>query len=456
MKSQHPFQKRIQLDMTGFTAELQRLCRQPSIAAQGVGMTEMARLVDNLFRRAGAATRVLGADSGQPVIYAEFPGRSDRTLLFYNHYDVQPPEPLNEWTVPPFSAEIRDGRLFARGASDNKGDLMARLAAVQVLQKVKGELPCRVKFVVEGEEETNSQNFHRVAARYADLLKADACIWEFGDRDQSGRVEIYAGVKGCCDLELSVQTANTDLHSSLGAIVENAAWRLTWALATLKGPSEEILVPGFFDGIQPPSAGDLEAARRIAGGEEEMRRLYGLRRFLRGREGGEGQAITADLLFGPTCTICGMESGYTGAGLKTVLPKEARAKLDFRLVTGQEPHDITEKVRRHLEASGFGDVKVEVLGEDFAYRTPVDDPFVRLVEETAREAYGAEALLYPTSSGSGPMYPLGKALHAPIVSTGIGYWGANAHAPDENIRLEDFAAGIYHICLLLERFGQAS
>ncbi len=456
MKSQHPFQKRIQLDMAGFTTELQRLCRQPSIAAQGVGMTEMARLVDNLFRRAGADTKVLGADSGQPVIYAEFPGRSDRTLLFYNHYDVQPPEPLEGWTTPPFGAEIRDGKLFARGASDNKGDLMARLAAVQVVQKVKGELPCRVKFVVEGEEETNSRNFQRCVTRYVDLLKADACIWEFGGRDQSGRVEIYAGVKGCCDLELSVQTANTDLHSSLGAIAENAAWRLTWALATLKGPSEEILVPGFYDGIQQPSAEDLAAARRIAGGEEEMLRLYGLRRFLRGRESREATAITEDLLFSPTCTICGMESGYTGAGLKTVLPKEARAKLDFRLVAGQDPHDVAEKVRKHLDASGFADVKIEVLGEDFAYRTPVDDPFVRLVEETAREAYGAEVLLYPTSAGSGPMYPLGNALHAPIVSTGIGYWGANAHAPDENIRLEDFAAGIYHICLLLERFGQGS
>lgn len=436
--------------------ELRALCRQPSVSAQNIGLGEAAQRVEGLLRAAGAEVRVLRRPAAAPCVIGDFaPGGarrpSPRVLLFYNHYDVQPAEPLELWSTPPFQADLRDGRLYARGAADNKGDLLCRLAAVRALIEGDGGLPCRVRFLVEGEEEIGSPNLPAYIDEAGPLLAADACVWEFGGRDQKGRVDLWLGLKGLCYLQLQVRTAAVDLHSSLAAIVPNAAWRLTEALATLRDPDGRVRVPGFYDRIRPPLPAEQAAAERIPFDVDEMKRLWGVTRFRSGRDGSE---LSRALLFEPTCTICGLSAGYAGAGSKTVLPCEASAKLDFRLVPDQDPDEVTEAVCRHLAAQGFGDVTVEPLGNEHPYRTRIDHPFVRVVAETARQAYGGEVLIHPTSAGSGPMYPLGRAHGFPLVSTGCGYWASRAHAPDENIRLEDFAAGALHIALLIDRFAR--
>ncbi len=210
-------------------AELSELCAQPSVAAQNWGMQECAVLVKKMLEKRGFAVEVMPTE-GAPVVYAERAGKSEQTLLVYCHYDVQPAEPLELWDTPPFEPDLRNGRLFARGVSDDKGHITSRLFAIDALLAELGELPCRVKFVVEGEEEISSIHLHEFVEKNAAKLKGDLCVWEFGGVDHRGVPMQYLGLRGICYVELSVETANQDIHSGTGgSIFPNAAWRLVWA-----------------------------------------------------------------------------------------------------------------------------------------------------------------------------------------------------------------------------------
>ena len=283
-------------------------------------------------------------------------GTSLRTLLFYNHYDVQPPEPLELWEHPPFEPTLQDGKLYGRGVSDDKGHIAARLHALDALLAVDGDLPCRVKFVIEGEEEVSSKHLPEVVRAHKRRLGADACVWEFGGVDHEDAPLQYLGLRGICYVELSVETGSIDAHSGIGgSIFPNAAWRLTWALASLKGPDERIRIPGFYDPVRPPSARDRELMAALPETADEYRTRYGLAGFLRGLEGGVELRLAE--VFEPTCTICGLTSGYQGPGSKTVLPARASAKVDFRLVPDQTPEEVLRELRAHLDAEGFADVR---------------------------------------------------------------------------------------------------
>lgn len=429
---------------------LRTLVRQPSVAATGEGITECADVVRSTLEQAGAEVALHARDGAAPVVIAEFPGETDRTLLFYNHYDVQPPDPLSEWTSAPFEAAVRDGRLYGRGVADNKGDLVTRLAAVQALRALHGALPCRVKFFVEGEEEIGSVHFGAYVRAHREALGSDACIWEFGQRDVRERLQMMLGIKGICYLDLELTATRRDLHSSLGAIVEGAGNQMAWALASLKDPATgRVLVDGFYDRVCAPSAREVEATRRIPFEEAELMQETGVSRFIGGISGFDAQL---QLLYQPTCTVCGIEGGYTGPGSKTVLPRRARAKVDFRLVPDQDPEEIARLVEAHFRRLGLA-ISVRLLGGERAYRTDLDDPFVPLVAAAAAEATGREVVVYPTSAGTGPMYDLGTALRIPIVSIGGSYWGSRGHAPDENIRLADFEETIYLMARVIERFA---
>ncbi len=438
--------------LTEHIGRLDGLVRLPSVAAQGQGLEETAAAVRGLFEDTGGASEILRLPGAAPVVLAEFSGRSDRTLLFYDHYDVQPAEPLGEWTVPPFQVTQRDGRIYGRGVSDNKGDLVTRLAALRALRDTSGGLPCRVLFLVEGEEEIGSVHFHSHVSGLRERLRADACIWEYGDRDPAERLGVIAGVKGICYVEIELTATGRDLHSSMGAIVEGAATRLAWALAGLRDSTGRILIPGFYDRVTPPRPGALAAARAMPFEEARTREHAGVRAFIGGRTGWE--AVHA-LLFEPTCTVCGLEAGYTGAGLKTVLPRRARAKIDFRLVPDQDPEEIAALLRAHLDRRGFADCAIITLGGERAFQTDPSHPFVRTVLDAASASTGREVVLVPTSPGTGPMHPVGDLLAVPVVSIGTGYWGCNAHAPDEHIRVADFEETIVMIAHLLERFARA-
>ncbi|MFA9405793.1 MAG: M20/M25/M40 family metallo-hydrolase [Anaerolineales bacterium] len=432
--------------------ELIALCAQPSIAAQNVGMRECAELVSDMLRTRGFEIKLLPT-RGYPVVFGERTGRSDRTLIFYNHYDVQPPEPLELWDSAPFEPSIRDGKVFARGVSDDKGHILCRLAAIDAFLAVEDDLPCNVKFIIEGEEEIGSPNLPEFIKDNADVLAGDACIWEFGGVDHEGAPVQVAGLRGICYVEMSVETATQDAHSGLGgSIFPNAAWRLIWALNSLKDSDELIRIPGFYDRVVPPTVLDLELLAKLPDSAEEYRLRYGIQSFVKGLTG--GLELERETIFSPTCTICGLTSGYQGEGTKTVLPAKARAKVDFRLVPDQDPDEVLLLLSNHLDEGGFRDIEIKYLAGEHPARTDPNDPFLKLVVETARDVYGEPQRIIPMSGGSGPNHPFIHDLKVPVATAGVGYPGSNVHAPNENMDIENFIAGVRHTIRIMDSFSR--
>ncbi|MBP3038568.1 M20/M25/M40 family metallo-hydrolase [Bacillaceae bacterium Marseille-Q3522] len=436
---------------------LKKYLQLETVSAQGKAIPETVDFVANVIAEYGGEVKVLDDLGGNPVVYGFFPagegGDSSKTLLFYDHYDVQPPDPLDEWQSEPFSPVIVGGKLVARGTADNKGELIVRLTAIKVLQNREGGLPCNIKFMVEGEEEIGSPSLTPYLKKYKDLFAADACIWEFGGKDEAERLNMVAGIKGMAYLELTCTGADIDMHSSIGAYVDNAAWRLVQALATMKSKDNEILVEGFYDGIEAPSPALRQAVKELPFNDAAVQRIYGLKRPLiteaLGKDPREAMVLE------PTMTICGLVSGYTGEGSKTVLPKKAVAKVDCRLVPGQDPDHILACVEKHLQKHGFTDISVISINGQKAYRSDLEHPFVKHMVKTANEVYENGCVLAPNSAGTGPMYDFGETLQLPIISTGVGWAESKAHAPNESIRIADFEQGIIHLAYMLSGLPEA-
>ena len=433
-----------------YVNELQNWVKQPSVAVDGTGMDTMARLVSDRLDRAGGSVRLLQPDSGYPVVYGEFQGSSKRTLLFYNHYDVQPPGSEASWNFPPFGAQISEGKVYGRGVADDKGCLLSRIQAVEAFREGIGVLPVNVKFLVEGEEEIGSPNLRSVVVSHKDILAADACIWEYAAKDGQGRPSATLGNKGMCYVELTCRGAKSDFHSMYAGLIPNAAWRLVWALATLKDINENVLIDGFYANVQSLSPQEEQVLKDLPLDETGFREEASISELLSGVQEMEAKRR----LYGhPTCTICGLASGYTGIGARTILPATATAKVDFRLVVDQNPDDILRKLRIHLDNHGFDDVKMNPLSTALPAKTPVTDPFVHIVVEAASHVYRQPIVIQPTSPGTGPRWVFSEWSDMPIVGLGVGHIGSQIHAPNENIVLEDYREGIKHIAAILELFN---
>lgn len=426
-------------------AQLGRLVGQPSVSSQNLGMEDAAQLTAEILEEYGFSARLI-LTGGYPVVYAEAPGTSDRTLLCYNHYDVQPAEPLEPWESLPFQLSERDGKLYGRGVSDDKGHIISRLAALDAVRKTRGDLPCTVKFVVEGGEEISSPHIPEFVHEYRDLLSADACVWETGGVDFDGRPNLTLGMRGILYVQYSVRTMSRDAHSGSAHLLPNAAWRLIRALEMITDESGRILIPGFYDDLHGPSEQDRTLLEKLDIHEEETKASYGIREFVRGLTGMDA----AKAVYQPTANIAGLSAGYEGLGPKTVIPAEAMAKMDFRLLPDQDPVRIFESLRAYLQDGGFGDIQVDFLGGERAAQTPWEDPFVQLTAEAAEEVYGQAPRVQPMIGGSGPMHPFREVLGVPIVSCGVGYPESLVHAPNENIRIDDFVLGTRHMARLVE------
>lgn len=429
--------------------QLARLVAQPSVASRSQGMQECAELVARLLEDTGFTARLIPS-STFPVVYAEA-GAGDRTLICYNHYDVQPEEPLDLWESPPFEMVERDGKLHGRGISDDKGEIISRLAALRAVRDVHGDLPCRVKFLIEGGEEIGSPDLPDFVARHRDLLAADACVWEGGGVDFEDRPTLMLGMRGILYVQFAVHALDHDAHSGGAHVVPNAAWRLLRALASIKYDEEHIRIEGFYDNARPPTDLDRSLFERLVdpGLEAKHKAFLGIQSYVQDLTGREA----LEAVFRPTANIAGIWAGYTGEGLKTVIPADAYAKMDFRLVPDQDPQDIFEKLRAHLDREGFEDVAVKLLGAEGPALTPFSDPFVQLAAETAEEVYGSEVMVNPLVGGSGPMHAFRHYLRVPIATVGVGYPESRAHAPNENIRLTDFILGTRHMARLLARWA---
>ena len=430
---------------------LQELCRIPSVAAQNRGMDKAAGKVKEWIEEFCQGQSKLVATDGFPVVYGEVQGEVDKTLLFYNHYDVQPEDPIDLWTHPPFSAEIHDGVLYARGVADNKGNLIARMAAVHALQEARGKLPINVKFVFEGEEEIGSVNLPAFCRNHQDLLAADACIWEFGYKNADGRQQVSLGVKGMVYIELICRGASTDLHSANAAIIENPAWRLVQALHSMRDDSGYVKIEGFYDEVEAPIESDRVLLDQLIYSEEETKEKLGIDRFVNGVSGHE---LKEQLIFSPTCNICGLTSGYQGEGTKTVLPNVASVKLDFRLVPNQDPHTILGKIRDHLDKNGYSDIELKEFGLEHPARTNPQDAIAQSVVMMTEKVLGQKPTVMPMSPGTGPMYEVCQQFDIPAVSVGVGHFSSNNHAPNENIVVQDFIDGIKLMAAVIDDFSQ--
>src|SRR5215207_9479697 len=411
------FDRYVDRHARSFTERLQELCRMPSVAARGTGMRAVAEKVEQSLQRVGAGTRGFRVGSGFPIIYGEC-GAGPRCFLVYGHYDVQPVGQLTEWSSGPFAAVIDGGKLRARGASNSKGDFVARVAAVE----------------------------------NAGLLRADGCIWDDGYKDTRDRLVINLGFKGIAFLELRVFGARTDLHSKWGGIVPNPAWRLVQALATVLSPKGVITIDGFGSHVAPLTSEDRQMLKIIELDEAGLRREFRIGSWLHGMTGRE---LAKELIFGPTCTICGIRTGHTDAGAKTILPGAATARLDFRLVPDLTPELIVELLRKHLDKRGFQDVEIIELGSAPYAKSSPSSMVARAAIESAGELYGGEPVVYPLDPASGPVGAVCGANQPPmpVVSFGVSYFGSNPHAPDENIRLDDFIQGIKYFGRVIHRLA---
>jgi acetylornithine deacetylase/succinyl-diaminopimelate desuccinylase-like protein len=386
-------------------------------------------------------------------VFGELKGKKDATLVVYDHYDVQPPEPLDLWESPAFELTLRDGRLYARGVADNKGNFVERLHALDAILATDGELPCNVKFVVEGEEEIGSVHLEPFVKDHQELLSGDVCVWEIGGVDHENTPIQMVGMRGICYVELRARTANQDVHSGTGgSIFPNAAWRLVWALNSLKDRDENILLPGFYDDVVPPTEREKELLAQQPPMMTFYMQKYGLDGFLKAID--DELELAVEAVYKPTCTICGLTAGYQGEGSKTVLPAEARAKVDFRLVPNQTPEKVLSQLRTHLDSHGFEDIEIVNLSGNPPAKTDPDHPAVRMAVKAAEDVYEKPTRVIPMVGGSGPNFIFQKYLGVPIISSGAGDSESRAHAPNESISLDLYVKGAKHFARLLKLMGE--
>src|SRR6266700_1092021 len=349
-----------------------------------------------------------------PALYAEVPGAGRRKLLLYQHYDVQPVDPIELWTSPPFEPAERDGKIFARGVADDKADVMARLHALETLREL-GEVPVTLRFLIEGEEEIGSKSFEKIAHEHAAKLRADGCLWESAmSFDDAGRPNLQFGCRGLVYVTLGVKLLDFDQHSGFASIYPSAAMYLVGALASLRDQDMNIKIEGFYGKVVKPTEADRRMMASIDPEVEKRRKLVGFDKLVRDPKPDQ---VVEQMLFLPTCNIAGVTTGYQGPGSKTVLPAEATAKLDFRLIPDQDPNEVIQLLRKHLDRNAA---------------------IARTVIECVRDMHG-EPILWPFMPATGPMHPVVADLETPtVLPVGVGRPDARIHAPNENIRVDDY------------------
>ena len=433
-----------------FVDELKELCSFPSISNHGREAVEPARkwIGDRLSRFTDRVETFDGG--GMPALYAEVPGDGRRKLLLYQHYDVQPVDPIDLWTSPPFEPVEKDGRITARGIADDKADVMARIHALETLKGL-GSLPVTLRFLVEGEEEIGSKTFEKIAHEHASKLSADGCLWESGTSfDDAGRATIQFGCRGLLYVQLRVKMLDFDQHSGFASIYPSAAMYLIGALATLRDQEMNIKLDGFYDKVVKPTDADRRMMAKIDPEVDKRKKLVGFERLVRNPKESE---VLEQMLFTPTCNIAGITTGYQGPGSKTVLPAEATAKLDFRLIPNQDPADVVAQLRKHLDSHGFEKVEIVWSDGEKPARSDPDSAIGKTVIDCVRELHG-EPVLWPFMPATGPMHPVVADLGIPtVLPVGVGRPDNRIHAPNENIHAKDYINTVRLMCRVWERFG---
>jgi acetylornithine deacetylase/succinyl-diaminopimelate desuccinylase-like protein len=433
-----------------YIARLIDYVRHPSISAQNTGIAEAAALVAGMLEKLGMQVE-MPATAGHPMVLGRYEvDPAKPTVLLYGHYDVQPPDPLELWDSPPFEPTIRDGRIYARGVADNKGQHFAQLMAIEAHLAVTGTLPCNVIFLLEGEEEVGSPHIADFVRAHAGRLKADLVVTSDGPMHASGLPTILYGVRGIASFELRVRTADRDAHSgNFGGVMPNALWKLVHLLSSMKRPDGTITIAGLHDPIIPPSAAEREAVARLPLDTAAYMAELGLREF----DAPADRPFYDRLMFHPTLTINGLHGGYGGEGSKSVLPCEAVAKCDIRLVEAMTPEQVfacvADHVRRHAP-----DVDFIPMGGMLPSRTAMESQWRPVLREAVVAAHGVEPLEFPSMGGSLPDYVFTKILGTPAFVLPYANADEANHAPNENLKISCFLDGIRTGAALLDRLGR--
>jgi len=439
-------------------ADLQRLVQQPSVSArsrgaQDVDLQECADLVVELMHGDGLDAKAHAIPGGPPCVLGHAPSRtSPKTLLAYAHYDVQPPEPLEKWTYPPYSATIADGRLWGRGATDNKSGVLAFIKAAKAWLQTREDLPVGVKFITEGEEEIGSVHLGPFIEANPELVRADAMHCLDGGVHPSAMVpDIDLGLKSVLFVELIARGANADIHSLNAPLLPQPAWELVRALNTLVDANRRILIEDWYEGLW--ELGDEEMAQLEENAHrldmETLKQEWGIDEFALGRDGVEALKARA---YEPTCNIAGLTSGYQGPGSKTIVPNEARAKLDFRLPPLIDPEKAVERLRAHLDKHGFGHIEVDIMGRipEPPYKISVQEDISQAIIRAAERVFGEP----PVVNGVSAEGTILQHVWMPTVLTGFAQPDCNLHAPNESIDLEHYIKGIKYAAAIMWEYGQ--
>jgi acetylornithine deacetylase/succinyl-diaminopimelate desuccinylase-like protein len=447
-----PIQAYLQANRERFVAELRTFCQIPSITSDRKATEEAAQYVISWLEQLGIQYEVYPQEGGNPILLGTYPSSGQRRLLFYNHYDVQPPDPLDEWHSPPFEARLTDdGRIIARGVADNKANLLSRLFALEAILATESQPGADLVFLIEGEEEAGSPHLFAFVRKHIDSLRADGAMWEAGEVDDDGRPILRLGQKGMLVVELQLRPLRSDLHSMWSPLVDNPGLQLMHTLMTLwdgNPASSRIALPGFYDNVVPHNARELAMLDDIPFPEEWYLSLFGLEAF---RNRLQGTALKEALFYRPSINLDGFSTGHTSEGVKTVLPASARALIDIRLVPEQRVEDVLASLRTHFRSAPGLDIKA--FSAHNPARTSPDTRIVQIAQEAARYAYSAEPIIQPTAIGSGPMWIFTNELGVPTVEgAGSGHPGRNIHAPNENIYVDNFLTCIQQVARLMQIF----
>ena len=450
-------EKDVDDNVDSIISDLKKLIQIPSVSAKNQSLVECAQIISELMNMYGIKSELLYLKENNsiipPIIYGEIKSKKNpdgRTILFYNHYDVQPEDPIDKWDYPPFAGEVSNNCIYGRGSADDKGELITRIKAVEFFLKKTGDVPCNIKFLVEGEEEVGSKHISNYLDKYKDKFSCDGIIWEFGYIDVNDKPIISLGMKGLLYVELFSQGPLRDTHSSLAVLIENPVWKLIKLLDTMMDENGNILIKDWYKDVKAFTKEDLDIIKSGEFNELAFKKEYGISNFISNLNGLEAKKA---LVANPTCNIAGIVSGYTGIGAKTIIPSYASVKIDFRLVPNMVPEKQFQLLKQHIENSKYSkDIQLHMIHGEAASRTSVNHPLVSLVNDCAKDIFG-DANLSISSAGTGPMHAFHQYLNAPAISIGSTFVYSRIHSPNEFARIDLLISMTKCIGRIIEKFN---
>ena len=437
------FQESLEKNRESWIEDWVRLVRQPSVSATGEGVIDCCCLIAGKMKELGIETEIHPVEP-YPVIVGRFGKDPEKkTVLIYAHYDVMPTGDLSLWQSPPFEPSVRDGKLYGRGSADNKSPLMAHLEAFDFLNSELGEVPVNIIFVFEGCEESGSVGLPEFLQAHKDEWKADLVFFSDGPKNEKNVPIIALGAKGVVSIDLILKTMKKDAHSRFAPVLPSAAWEMVELLGKLK-TGDHVNVDGFYDGIVPPSAQEIEILKSLPPVEKEMEEIYGAVPCVN-----ENEDYYVKLNTTPTFNIRQLHSGE-GAGVVT---SQAYASLDIRLVEGQEPEAIYRKVAAYIRKLGYENVEVQMKGGVLPSKTPVDHEYVPVISQVTKEVYG-DYVVYPCCPSTAPDFLWTKVMGLPAIQVRWSDPDSDNHAPNEHLSIEEYLKGIELTARVLWTLGK--